>query len=335
MEMEHKDVVAEVKELNEKGEGVLRFIKFGQEDKDADVTFPGFIGRQEAILIPAHNWKSDYPPLGRGESFEADGATNFRFKLNLDDPRAKQWHSWLKLDQASGRPLQQVSYGFSPFPDATERVQKDGRSLRYLKPRPDGSFGAKLHEISFVVVGSGNDTAVVAIKESRGMEPEASDARVAEVPVVETPAPEGLPSVEDYKDYPEDRRPPLPLMIKWLRLYRYHIPFLRDIRKRDGKEISPETIREFSDLVQEAVEVATLLNIKVMTSHLMPDVEAEARQKEWYTNRLQELSAEANAEEARKLKQLQEDALALEAKARERARAMKFMFPASSPSAGE
>jgi hypothetical protein len=328
MEMEHKDVVAEVKELNEKGEGVLRFIKFDQEDKDADITFPGFIGRQASILIPAHNWKSDYPPLGRGESFEADGATNFRFKLNLDDPRAKQWHSWLKLDQASGTPLQQVSYGFSPFADAMERVQKEGRQLRYLKPRPDGSPGAKLHEISFVVVGSGNDTAVVAIKESQGME-------VPEVPNVERAvetervASDTLPSVEDYKDYPEDRRPPLPVMIKWLRLYRYHIPFLRDIRKRDGKEISPETIREFSDLVQEAVEVATLLNIKVMTSHLMPDVEADARRKEWYTNRLQELSAEANAEEARKLQSLQAAALELEAKSRERMRAMKFMFPSS------
>lgn len=168
MDMERKDVIAEIKELDEKGEGVLRFIRFNQEDKDADITLPGFVGRQKAVLLAAHNWKSDYPPLGHGESFESDGATNFRFRLNLSDERAKAWHAWLKMDRETG--LQQVSYGFSPYPDGVERAKKDGREIRYLKPRPDNSPGAKLHEVSFVVVGSGNDTAVVDIKENRGMQ---------------------------------------------------------------------------------------------------------------------------------------------------------------------
>lgn len=173
MTMERKDVVAEIKELDEKGSGVLRFIRFHQEDKDADITLPGFVGRQKAVLLASHNWKSDYPPLGHGESFEADGATNFRFTLNLSDERAKAWHSWLKMDREAG--LQQVSYGFSPYPDAQERAQKDGHQIRYLKPRPDGSAGAKLHEVSFVVVGSGNDTAVLSIKAFEDLpEPEAA-----------------------------------------------------------------------------------------------------------------------------------------------------------------
>ena len=45
--MEHKDVTAELKALDDKGEGVLRFIRFNQEDKDSDITLPGFIGQQQ------------------------------------------------------------------------------------------------------------------------------------------------------------------------------------------------------------------------------------------------------------------------------------------------
>jgi hypothetical protein len=167
--MEQKDFPVEIKELNDKGEGVLRFIRFHQEDKDADITLPGFIGEQEAPLLVAHNWTSDHPPLGHGKSFEADGATNFSFQLNMDDPRAKTWHSWLKMDQRSMRPIQQVSYGFRPYDDGFERGHKDGKPVRFLKPRKDGSPGAKLFEVSFVVVGSGNDTGVLDIKRADGI----------------------------------------------------------------------------------------------------------------------------------------------------------------------
>ena len=325
MEMERKEVSAELKSLNDQGEGVLRFIRFHQEDKDADITLPGFVGRQPAVLLAAHNWKSDYPPLGHGESFEEDGATNFRFRLNLDDPRAKSWYSWLKMDEQTH--LQQVSYGFSPYADAVERTRKDGRDIRYLKPRPDNSPGAKLHEVSFVVVGSGNDTAVVNIKESAGM-------NAPEVPVVdhapdslqERPGDATLPSVEDYQAYAEDRRPPLPTLITWLRLYRYHMPFLRDIRQRDGKEISAETIGEFKTLVEEMLEVCTQFKIKLMTSALLPNVEEEAAQRQRFDGRLQELTQSVHAEEEEKLRRLQVEAEELARKAQTRSARMREMF---------
>lgn len=325
MEMERKEVSAELKSLNGRGEGVLRFIRFDQEDKDADITKKGFIQRQKAVLLAAHNWKSDYPPLGDGESFEDDGATMFRFRLNLEDPRAKSWYSWLKMDQDER--LQQVSYGFSPYADAVEHTQKDGRQIRYLKPRPDNSPGAKLHEVSFVVVGSGNDTAVVNIKESAGM-------NGSEVPVVdlsgetpqERPGEMPLPSVEDYKTYPEDRRPPLPALINWLRLYRYHMPFLRDIRKRDGKEISAETIGEFKALVEEMLEVCTQFNIKLLTSALLPNVEEEVRLRQQYDSRLKELSERVNADEEDKLKTIQREAEELARKAQTRSARMRELF---------
>lgn len=325
MEMERKSVEAELKSLNEKGEGVLRFIRFQQEDKDGDITLPGFVGQQKAVLLASHNWKSDHPPLGYGESFEADGATNFRFRLNLSDERAQSWYSWLKMDQEAG--LQQVSYGFSPYKDAVETAQKDGRQVRYLKPRPDSSPGAKLHEVSFVVVGSGNDTAIVDLKESRGMDEPEVPVVESSVATAQVPS-DTLPSVEDYKDYPEDRRPPLPLMIKWLRLYRYHMPFLRDIRKRDGKEISPETIGEFKTLMEEMLEVTQGLNIKLMTSALLPNVEEEMLNRQRYEQRLKDLSADALAIEEQKRQALQQAALELEQKSRARAAAMRQMFQA-------
>src|SRR5215813_13036791 len=98
MDKEYKAVEADLKAIDAKGEGTLRFIRFEQPDKDRDVTRKGFIGEQEAYLIPSHNWKSDEPPLGRGISFEDAGATNFQFKLNLDLPLAQRWLSHLKFD---------------------------------------------------------------------------------------------------------------------------------------------------------------------------------------------------------------------------------------------
>ena len=160
--MEYKDAAAELKALDDAGEGVLRFIRFNQEDKDLDITLPGFVGQQEAVLLASHNWKSDFPPLGKGASYEADGATYFRFKLNMDDERAKSWRSWLKT---GGSPAASVLWLFA-LQRCRGAWQKNGKSGRFLKPRPDGSPGAKLHEVSFVTVGSGNDQGVLAVKEA-------------------------------------------------------------------------------------------------------------------------------------------------------------------------
>jgi hypothetical protein len=183
--MEHKDYLAEVKELHDSGDGVLRFISFDRIDKDNDVTLRGFVGRQEANLLPSHNWRSENPPLGRGQSFDDDKATYFEFKLNLDLPLAKAWYTHLKFDRSFGpeRALQQVSYGFSPYTEGIAHGQKDGRNVRFLRPKADGSPGAKLHEVSFVLVGAGVDTAVVDVKEIRppdlGPDPETEVVEVA------------------------------------------------------------------------------------------------------------------------------------------------------------
>jgi hypothetical protein len=414
--MEYKDVIAEVKEINEKGEGVLRFIRFEQEDKDSDITKPGFIGRQKAHLLPAHNWKSDHPPLGSGESFEADGATNFRFRLNLNTTLGKEWRDHLMFDRQHGQ-LQQVSYGFSPYADGVERWQKEGRQGRYLKPRKDGSPGAKLHEVSFVVVGSGNDTGILDIKsadevlsdeeKAEGVrvqslifpkdkwesaeavrswlrshdyateldttgsswrarqedpskfsrlrtfcinpsrEASAEDCRVQAVggPMKESrsmsddasvqadgvsteeKAPAGSPEpMEDWSTYPEDRRPPLPVLIKWLRLYRYHMPFLQDIRRRDHKEVNAETVSEFKGLVEEMLEVATQFNIKLLKANLLPTMEEEELLRQQRNARYHELKAHVQAEEELAFQQLQAQGEDLARQARARSARMKELL---------
>jgi phage head maturation protease len=276
--MEYKTVDAEVKAIDEKGEGVLRFIRFNQEDKDSDITLPGFIGRQAAWLLPAHNWKSDRPPLGDGESFESDGATNFRVKLNLDLPLAREWHTHLKFDYERRR-LQQISYGFSPFADGQERGQKDGKSVRFLKPRPDGSPGAKLHEVSFVVVGSGNDTGVLQIKQvegplekqSRGMEPE----HPIEVPPVEPPA--VLEMTE-----PDVKRYTIEQLLTLLESQLDHVTFIQDMRAKKGKMLNVETI----EMIDETSKRFDVLRAKVKLGaidRLSIDEELEARYQHVFT----------------------------------------------------
>jgi phage head maturation protease len=415
MEMERKEALAEIKELDEKGAGILRFITHEQEDKDGDVTRKGFIGRQGAHLLPNHNWKSDAPPLGDGESFEDETGTYFRFQLNLDTTLGREWRNHLKFAQrrGNGRSLQQVSYGFSPFSDGQERGQKDGRSIRYLKPRPDGSPGAKLHEVSFVIVGAGVNTEVLdvksldaflteeekqegaqiqtlifkkskwesaeavrswcrshdfksqlaefddtwhaeqrdsgdfarlrswcvnpsrqssadacrvmarggPIKESRGVEPEQSPQIPQETAV--PPAQTAKSDTDDWTQYAEDRRPPLPVMIKWARMYLYHMQFLRDIRKKDGKEISAETISEFTELVQAYLNLGTQMNIKVMTANLLPNVEETILQQERYKERHKELTHEVNKETEQKYQALQARAAQLEQESRVRSSRMR------------
>jgi hypothetical protein len=342
--MESKDFVAEVKSLNAKGEGVLRFIRFHQEDKDADITLPGFIGRQEAPLLVAHNWTSDYPPIGRGESFEADGATNFRFKLNMADARAKDWYAWLKMDQSAQQPIQQVSYGFSPYADGFERGQKDGKSVRFLKPRPDGSPGAKLHEVSFVVVGSGNDTAVVDVKstdallsghesavsgrtkESHRMESE--ESRVEPDAAEETTAggsqePARAEDYEDWKQYSDDKRPPLPVFIQWARGLVYHLKFVWDVRKRDGKEVSEDTTESFKLFVEECLEACALMKIKLLKERLLPTMEEEELERQRRHEKYRELTAHKTAQEELANQQLQAQAEDLARAARARSARMK------------
>ena len=99
------------------------------------------------------------------------------FKLNLDSPTAKEWHSALKFDLEQGQPLQEWSYGFDILEES--RGEFEGEQVRFLK-------SLRVHEASPVLVGAGINTRTLALKE-RGMK--LSDQfQLAENALVETRA---------------------------------------------------------------------------------------------------------------------------------------------------
>ena len=51
-------------------------------DKDGDVTLPGFFGRQEVSMLPAHD--RHHVPLGKGTIEEVGDEAIAQIKMNLD-----------------------------------------------------------------------------------------------------------------------------------------------------------------------------------------------------------------------------------------------------------
>mgnify|MGYP003575823009 FL=1 len=314
--METKSCELAIKQVSE-GKVVATLARLGVRDRDGDVLRKGLVrGHQLVAIKPQHKW--DHVNLGVADVYENGDTMEAAMEFNLAIPSAKDWFEAIRFSHDRGH-RQQYSFGFEPR-EQERGTHDDGKEARFLKY-------IELAECSPVLIGAsiGSQTLSVKEKESESMTDDAAEKPAGDPPEEKTVDVEP-DEIEDYTKYPEDRRPPLPVLVKWLRLYRYHIPFLRDIRKKDGKEISEETIAEFSEVVQEAVEVASLLNIKVMTSHLMPNIEEEQRQKEWYHSRLQELSAEVNAETQHQLQALQTEAAALAHKARERSARMRELF---------
>ena len=165
----------QVKQLEGDGTGSAVFATLNVVDMDGDVTLPGAFGKQTVVIVPTHNWSS--VPLGKGTTREAGDEAIVDFKLNLDSPTAKEWHSALRFDLEQGQPLQEWSYGF----DIREksRGEFEGEQVRFLK-------SLRVHEASPVLVGAGVNTRTLALKE-RGMK--LSDQfQLAENALVETRA---------------------------------------------------------------------------------------------------------------------------------------------------
>ena len=322
--MEYKSSTPQTKAAGQ-GKATVVIATLGVKDRDGDVLLKGVFGEQVVSVVPAHDWKS--PAIGKARIRESGNEAIADIDFYLSTEAGKNWYNSIKEDFDRPPPKQEYSWGFSVGPDNFKRGQHNGEDVRFLKAAEDGT-PIKIYEVSPCLVAAGQNTRSLSVKEqeSRGMdEPEVPVVESA----VETPqvplGDETLPSVEDYKNYPEDRRPPLPVLITWLRLYRYHMPFLQDIRKRDHKEVSSETISEFKALVEEMLEVCTQFNIKLMRSHLMPTIEEEELTRQRHHARYQELSAHVTAETELATQQLQAQAEELARSARARGARMKEM----------
>lgn len=152
----------ELKEVTDEGMVVAVFATMNVIDKDGDVSLPGFFGKQEVVMLPAHDWR--HIPLGKGEVTEDGQHAIARIKMNLAIPEARNWHAALKFDLENGAPLQEWSYGFNILEGGSAKGEFDGQPVRFLKPRPDGSAGSDIHEVSPVLVGAGEGTHTLAVK---------------------------------------------------------------------------------------------------------------------------------------------------------------------------
>lgn len=153
-----------IKAVDESGTGTatLKIASFGEVDKDGDVTERGYFGTQYVQFVPTHNW--DHVWLGKGKVYEkADGAY-CDVKFNLKIPAARDWYEAIKFDYENPPALAEYSYGYHVLPGGSKSGQHQGRQVRYLIPREDGSPGADVFEVSPVMMGAGTGTGTASVK---------------------------------------------------------------------------------------------------------------------------------------------------------------------------
>ncbi len=138
-------------------------------DKDGDITRKGFFGTQPAAIVQAHDWGTVM--LGKGLITDEDGEkARFIGKLNTDpaDTDAAQLLSRLRfdMDQDNGPPIIEWSYGYEVLDggDSVLDPKDNDGARRDLHARSDGSAGARVPEVSPVVVGAGEGTGTTMVK---------------------------------------------------------------------------------------------------------------------------------------------------------------------------
>jgi hypothetical protein len=161
-ELERKSFTIDVKQFDGEGTGVARIATLNVIDDDDDLTLPGAFTWEDqwAKVQPAHD--SRHFMLGKAHLVERDNEAHGEFKLNLETQAGKDWYSTLKFDMENGKPLQEWSYGYYPVEFAFE--ERDGRRVRILKK-------LKVHEISPVMLGAGENTGTVDVKENKRATP--------------------------------------------------------------------------------------------------------------------------------------------------------------------
>ncbi len=138
-------------------------------DKDGDITRKGFFGTQPAAILQAHSWGPVL--LGKGLITDEDGKkARFIGKLNTDpdDVEARQLLSRLRfdMDKDNGPPIIEWSYGYEVLDggDSTLDPKENDGARRELHARSDGTAGARVPEVSPVVVGAGEGTGTTMVK---------------------------------------------------------------------------------------------------------------------------------------------------------------------------
>lgn len=156
MEREYKNIRGEVKELNEKGEGLIVFATLNVIDSDNDVTLPGAFGTQVAQMVPAHDWSQ--APIGKANIREEGDEALAEIKLNLKTDLGRNWYEAMKFDLDNPPSKQEYSYGYNVLKESRGEFQS--RQVRFLEQM-------KVHEISPVLLGAGINTRTLALKQEK------------------------------------------------------------------------------------------------------------------------------------------------------------------------
>lgn len=146
-----KSYNAQVKAASE-GKLTVVFATLNVVDKDRDVTLPGAFGTQTAMFLPAHNW--GHPAIGVAKIHEEGNEAIAEIQLYMEMESAREWYESIKGNLENGV-VQEFSYGFTI--EDSSRGQMDGKEVQYLK-------AVKVHEVSPVVVGAGENTRTLAVK---------------------------------------------------------------------------------------------------------------------------------------------------------------------------
>lgn len=226
MKIEMKARACQVKDMGD-GRVVAVFSTLGQIDKDQDVTLAGAFGEQEVTVVPAHNWGS--VPLGKGAIREVGDEAHADLQFNLESATAQEWYSALRFDMEQGKsPLQEWSYGFTV--EESEFGDHEGQRVRFLKRM-------KVHEVSPVLVGAGNNTRTLTVKSAHG----------------QTLAEQIATAAGDVRDLSE------------------RVTQIRAIRNAKGKDISEDRLAEIQQVIESMDEVAAAAN-DLKAAAMAPDV---------------------------------------------------------------
>lgn len=144
-----------VKEMDESGKGLALIARMTEVDHDGDTYLPGAFSWKEqwCLLLTGHDrWSM---PFGKARVFEQGDAAYADLHLNLDTQTGKEWHAALRFDLATGKSVQEWSYGYDVI-DADYQIRGDKR-VRALKQ-------LDVHEVSTVVRGAGRGTGTISMK---------------------------------------------------------------------------------------------------------------------------------------------------------------------------
>ena len=113
--------------MDETGLGLARIAQLSAIDSDGDTYQPGAFswmdgGGQWCAIIPAHDRRA--MPLGKAWLYEEGDWALAKLHMNLETQAGRDWHQALKFDLATGKAVQEWSYGFEVL-DA-DRQQRAG-----------------------------------------------------------------------------------------------------------------------------------------------------------------------------------------------------------------